>query len=108
MAHDPKGRVGLILAHKREAVDRNGPGPARLRKPVSQEGVDRGASVGPDASRQGHVKAELLEHIRISPAIQIGGLIWLSPDARRRLRSCALIGKRESLERRDATRRQLV
>ena len=64
----------MVLARQGELIDPNGTISMAPFKLVLQEGVDRQASIRPDASRQRHVKAKLLEHVRVSPALQMFAL----------------------------------
>ena len=98
----------MVLAHQSEPIEPNGSMSAALGELVSQEGVDRQASIRPNASRQRHVKSEILEHIRISPAVEVGGLV--SAQSSRQAPASFLCGhgQAESLEGRDAVRRKPV
>ena len=75
MADDPEGRVRLLLAHQGELIDPNRSVAVEPEEFGLQQGVNRGAPIRLDAARQGHVKAELLEHIRISPALEVRGSV---------------------------------
>ena len=79
VANDAKGGIAMILARQGEPIEPNGSMSAAPGKLVLQEGVDRRASLRLNSSRQRHVKAEILEHIRISPAVEVGGLVLVEP-----------------------------
>lgn len=98
----------MILARQREPIDPDRFISASLSKCVLQENVDRRASIRSNSTRQRHVKSELLEHIRISPAVEIGGLV--SAQSSRQAPASFLCGhgQAESLEGRDAVRRKPV
>jgi len=63
-------------------------------KLVLQEGVDRGAAIRLDSTRQRHVKAELLDTYGYPQRSRFAAWCWLSPAAKRRLLSDAVIGRR--------------
>ena len=102
LANDAKRGTTMILAHQRKPIDPNGRVAVGVSKPVLQEGVDRPPPILPDSSRQRHVKAELLEYVRVSPAVEVGGLVSAEPG--RQASASFLICHRqaEALEGRDA------
>ena len=84
-ADDAKPRVRVFLAAQRNRVDRQR-SDARRRKPLAQHRHNRLAPFGGKPSRQRHVEAKFLEHVRVAPAVEIVALprrqlVGISPRA---------------------------
>src|SRR5689334_11003016 len=73
LANDAEASLGIILLEQRDAVDGE-PFETERRKPLPQHRQDRPAPLRIQSSRQRHVEAEFLHHVRVTPAVEIVAL----------------------------------
>ena len=96
----------MILPDQRESIDRDGCETAVPGKRFLQEGMNRQSPIRPDATRQAHVAAEFLEHIGLSPAVEVFGLTSIEPARGASVSFRLRHRQAEAIEGRDAVRRQ--
>src|SRR5262245_51209131 len=74
MAYHPETALRTVLAQQRQLIDRDRRIAARPREQLFQRRHDDITTLDRNSSGQRHVKAEVLEEIRVAPAVEMADL----------------------------------